>query len=127
MNTIILGVMAVIVVLLAVALVPLILELRRMVAALRQTMEKQLNPALEELQATLKSVKGVTDNVNAITEDVLQFSSALQNAGKKISVVNAAIDSIASSVTIRTLSLKAGIRTALSYFIANLMKKGEKS
>jgi uncharacterized protein YoxC len=127
MNTIIFGVMAGVVVLLAAVLVPLVLELRRMVAALRQTTEKQLNPALEELRVTLKSIKSITDNVNVITEDVRQLSGALQHAGQKISAVNAAVDSIASSLTIRTLSLKAGIKTALLFLIANLTRKGERS
>ena len=127
MNTIILGVMAGVMILLAAVLVPLVLEMRRMLAALRQTTEKQLNPALEELQAALKSIKRITDNVNIITEDVRQLSGALQHAGRKISAVNAAVDSVASSLTIRTLSLKAGIKTALLFLIANLTRKGERS
>lgn len=127
MNTIIFGVIAGVMVLLAVVLIPLILEIRRAVSALRHTTENQLNPALEELQATMKSIKGITDNVNAITEDVRQFSVAIQHAGQKISAVNTIVDSITSSLTVRTLSLKAGISTALSYLLANLMRKGERS
>jgi uncharacterized protein YoxC len=127
MNTIILGVIAVVVIILAGVLVPLLVELRRTVASLRSTTEQQLNPALEELQATLKNMKGITANVNTITEEVKEFSGAIQQVGRKINIVNAAVDTAASSVTVRTLSLKAGIAAAVSYLIANLSRKGDRS
>jgi hypothetical protein len=127
MNTIILAVIAGVVAILAAVMIPLLLEVRRTVAALRLTTEQKLNPAIVELQEMLKSVRQITNNVTVITEDVKQFSGSIQQVGKKISAVNTIIDAVSSSLTIKTLSMNAGVRAALSYFIANLSRKGDRS
>jgi uncharacterized protein YoxC len=127
MNTIILAVIAVAVALMAAFVIPMLLELKRTLASLRQTMEQNLAPTLDELQVMLKSVHSISDNVNDITGDVKQLSSAVGQVGKKIQTANAVVDAVSSSLTIRTLSLSAGIRAALSYIIANLTGKGERT
>jgi uncharacterized protein YoxC len=127
MNTIILAVIAVAVALMAAFVIPMLLELKRTLASLRQTMEQNLAPTLDELQVMLKSVHSISDNVNDITGDVKQLSSAVGQVGKKIQTANAVVDAVSSSLTIRTLSLNAGIRAALSYIIANLTGKGERT
>jgi uncharacterized protein YoxC len=127
MNTIILAVIAVAVALMAAFVIPMLLELKRTLASLRQTMEQNLAPTLDELQVMLKSVHSISDNVNDITVDVKQLSSAVGQVGKKIQTANAVVDAVSSSLTIRTLSLSAGIRAALSYIIANLTGKGERT
>jgi len=51
-------------------------------------------------------------------------SGSIQQVGSKIHAVNALIDAAGSSLTVQTMSLRAGLRAAFSYVIANVKKKG---
>ena len=126
MNTVILVVIAVILAVMAAYFIPLLIELKRTVLSLRKTTEENLNPALEELKLTLRSLRTISDNVGDVTEDVKQLSHSVGDIGKTIGAVNVLVGNIGSSAAVKAISLKAGIRAALEYFIANLLQKGER-
>jgi hypothetical protein len=125
MNTILLAIIAALLVVITGFLISLILELKKTVVCMRNTTEMNLNPALEELQLTLKSIRHVAYNVNVITEDVKGIADSISQVSSKLYAFSGLIDVLGSSVSGRAVGLKAGVTTALTYFITNLFKKGD--
>ena len=126
MDTILLGIIAALFLVIVVYLVPLLLELKKTVISVRNTTEKDLAPVLEELQLTLKSLRSISDNVDDITGDVKGVADSIAEVSTKIFAVNRIIDAFSSTVSVKTLSLKAGVTAALTYLFTNLLKKGDK-
>jgi hypothetical protein len=46
--------------------------------------------------------------------------------GKTVGAVNAIIGNVGATAADKALSVKAGIRAALEYLLANLLRKGER-
>jgi len=126
MNTILLGIIAALFLVVVVYLIPLLLELKKTVISLRNTTENNLNPALDELQLTLKSLRSISDNVSDITGDVKGVADSIAQVGAKIFAVNRIIDTLGSTVSVKALSVKAGVTAALTYLFSNLLKKGDR-
>jgi uncharacterized protein YoxC len=110
----------------AIFLVPLLIEAKRTVVSLRRTVEDKLNPALDEMQSSLRSIHNISDNVNDITEDIRRFSGSVSEVGKTIHNISGLAGNIGPSMSIKVLSLRAGIMTAIKFLLTNLMNKGER-
>ena len=121
METIVLAIVAVFLLVIAVYLILLLLELKKAVIFLRNI--ENLNPALEELILTLKSIRNISDNVNAVTVDVKEVADSL-NAISLGAI--GFIDTLKSSALVRALSLKAGVTAGLTYFLTNVLRKGDR-
>lgn len=125
MNNILLGIIAIFLLAVVVFLVPVLMELRRTVVSLRKTLEYNLNPALDELRLALKGLRNISDNVNDAAADVRRFSKSISDIGETISAVNGLMANVGSSTAVKAISLRAGIRAAVEYFLKNLIKKGD--
>lgn len=110
----------------AIFLVPLLIEAKRTIISLRRTVEDRLNPALDEMQSSLKSIHNISDNVNDITEDIRRFSGSVSEVGQTIQSISGLAGNIGASMTVRALSMRAGIITAINFLLTNLMNKGER-
>lgn len=110
----------------AIFLVPLLIEAKRTIISLRRTVEDRLNPALDEMQSSLRSIHNISDNVNDITEDIRRFSGSVSEVGQTIQSISGLAGNIGASMTVRALSMRAGIITAINFLLTNLMNKGER-
>ena len=74
----------------------------------------------------MQSVRTITDNVGEVTEDVKQLSHSVGEMGKTVGAVNAIIGNMGATTAVKAVSVKAGVRAALGYLFANLLRKGER-
>ncbi len=125
MNTILLTVIAVSLLAIAFYLIPALMELKKALACLRRTLDEGLKPTLEELQLTLKSVRTISDEVGGITADVRVLSKSVGEVGHTVSAINGFVEAVGSSMSVKAISLKAGIRAAIEYLAKNLIRKGD--
>ncbi len=125
MTDILFIIIAVAVVIVVFFLVPLIIEARKTMISLRKTTEEYLNPALTELQLTSRNLRDICDNVTDITDDVKRFSHAVSDVGRTIGTVRGLVDGVGTSASIRAISLRVGVKTALQYLFSNILKKGD--
>jgi uncharacterized protein YoxC len=125
MDTILLAVIAVCLLVQVFFLVPMLVELRKTLIHLSKYMDDGLKPALEELQSAMKSLRGISDDVGGITSDVREFSRSVVEIGHTVSAINGLLETVGSSVSVRAVSLRAGIRAAVEYLAKNLIRKGD--
>jgi uncharacterized protein YoxC len=124
MESILLGLITILLAIITASLILLLLELKRNFALMRKITEEKLYPLLEELRPLITDTRDICDNVNGVTSDVKRLSQAVGDVGKSISVVSGIIENVGSSAAIKAISFRAGIRAALDYLLTNLMRRG---
>ncbi len=125
METILLAIIALCLLVQVLFFVPMVIELRRALSRLSKSMDEGLKPAMEELQAAMKSLRVITEDLGGITSDAREFSKSIGEVGRTISAINVLVENVGSSVSVRTMSVKAGIRAAIEYLAKNLIRKGD--
>lgn len=110
----------------AIFLVPLLIEAKRTIVSLRRTVEDKLNPALDEMQSSLRNIHNISGTVNDITEDIRRFSGSVSEVGQTIRNISGLTENIGASMSIKALSLKTGVMTAIKFLLTNLLNKGER-
>lgn len=129
MNTVLLGVITVILLVVAgslIYLVFLLAEMRKAIVSIAKTARENLRPSLEELNLTLKSMRTITDNVGEVTEDIKELSHSVRQVGKTIGAVNLLVGNLGASTAVKAVSMRAGIRAGVEYLFAHILRKGER-
>jgi uncharacterized protein YoxC len=132
MNNIFLGLITLAFILGVIIFIVVAMDLRKTIRAFKELVnmiENSLKPTVAELQGTLKSVRHVADNVTGVSEDMRTLSGALREFGENMKGVSGDIrgvanffEGIASSATVETSSLKAGVRAGFGFLLRNLFK-----
>lgn len=89
-----------------------------------KTTEDKIIPAIEELQESLKSIRKAADGITMISDDLRQISGSVTKTVENVKSITEITEEIASGMTIKVFSLRAGIRAALEALLKNLLSRG---
>ena len=121
-----LGIIAGTIIVLAAFAIPAIMRISRTAKATEEfllSMEGSLKPLMIKLDETVARTNRVTMEVEESLNNVRNLTNAVGQTGAVINDVNNFMRKTQMLVSVNTLSLGAGIKTALAVFAQGLLKK----
>ncbi len=122
-------VIAAVVVILLGFLIPVILQLRKTAKSAENFLkvtQESLTPLLSELKESAERLNKISEDIEDSVSNVRHLTNAVGEIGAMVDEVNNFVKQTGLSFSIKTASIGAGIKAALSFFAKGIIKTGGK-